>query len=188
MQLLEEQNLIKECAEGNLQNFGGLYDFYADKIYRFIYFRVRHKETVEDLTSQTFFKALENIKTFDSAKGQFSSWLYRIAKNTVIDHYRSQKRHLDIDNFWDLSTEENLEYDVQVKEKIRKVKEHLKNLDREQREIIMMKIWDGLTHREISEILGKSEPSVKMNFSRALGKLRKGEILALILLYFLISQ
>ena len=188
MQLLEEQKLINECAQGNLGKFGALYDLYAEKIYRFVYFRVRHKETSEDIVSQTFFKALEGIKSFEATKGNFSSWLYRIAKNTVIDHYRTQKFHLDIDNLWDLRMQENLEYDAEIKEKIQKAQERLAKLDGWQREIIIMKIWDGLTHKEISQILGKSEGNIKMTYSRAMAKLRKEEILALVLLYFLISQ
>jgi len=188
MELLEEQKLIKDCAAGNLGQFGALYDFYAEKIYRFVYFRVRHKETAQDLVSQTFFKALEGIKSFDLTKGNFSSWLYRIAKNNLIDYWRTQKVHFDIDNLWDLSSEDNLAYDAEIKEKIQRVKECLVKLDGWHREIIIMKIWDGLTHKEISEILGKSEPSIKMTFSRAMGKLRKEEILQLLILSLLINQ
>ena len=188
MQLLEEQNLIKECAEGDLKKFGALYDFYAEKIYRFVYFRVRHKETSEDIVSQTFFKALEGIRSFNPAKGNFSSWLYKIAKNSLIDHWRMQKVHFNIDNLWNLGADENLEYDAEIKEKIQKAQEHLAKLDGPQREIIIMKIWDGLSHKEISEILGKSEASCKMTFSRAMGKLRKEEILALLALCILTNK
>jgi RNA polymerase sigma-70 factor, ECF subfamily len=188
MQMLEEQNLIKECAEGDLKKFGALYDFYAEKIYRFVYFRVRHKETCQDLVSQTFFKALEGIRSFEATKGNFSSWLYRIARNNIIDHWRARKVHLDIDNLWDLRGDANLEEDAQIKEKIEKVKECLAKLEGFQREIIVMKIWDGLSHKEISQILGKSEGNIKMTFSRAMGKLRKEEILALLALCVLINQ
>ena len=188
MDQLEEQNLIVDCAAGDLGKFGALYDLYTEKIYRYIYFRVRHRETAQDIVSQTFFKALEGIRSFDAAKGSFSSWLYGIARNSMIDFWRAQKVHFNIDDLWALGGDENLEYDAQVREKIEKVKEHLAKLDSGQREIIMMKIWDGLSHKEIAQILGKSEGSVKMTYSRAMGKLRKEEILALIALCIITNQ
>ena len=97
----KEQKLIKDCLGGDLKKFGGLYELYIDKIYKFIYFKTHHKETAEDLVSQTFFKALENIKGFDPSKGKFSSWLYRIARNCVIDYYRTKKAKIDIYDTWD---------------------------------------------------------------------------------------
>lgn len=188
MQLLGEKKLIKECQKGNLENFGELYDFYAEKIYRFIYFRLHHKETSQDLTSQTFFKALEKISTYEAAKGQFSSWLYRIAQNTLIDYFRVQKNDYNIDDIWDLKSNYDLDYDTQIKEKIQNVKEYLKDLSEEQRQIIIMRVWDGLSHKEISQIIGKSENNCKMIFSRAMAKLRKEEILVIVALYAIIRQ
>ncbi|OGZ33643.1 MAG: hypothetical protein A2Y98_01785 [Candidatus Portnoybacteria bacterium RBG_19FT_COMBO_36_7] len=185
---LEEQNLIRECAQGDLEKFGALYDIYADKIYRYVFYRVRHKETAEDLVSQAFFKALEGIRSFNADKGNFSAWLYRIARNSLIDHWRKQKAHFNIDDLWSVSSQEDLESKASVKEKIGKVKEFLAKLESSQREIIVMRIWDGMTHKEISQILGRSEASVKMNFSRAIAKLRKEEILALIAFGILLNQ
>jgi len=185
MQLFEEQKFIEEYRQGDLEKFGAFYDFYADKIYRFIYFRTRHKETAEDLTSQTFFKALRGMTDYKQSKGQFSSWLYCIAKNTLVDHYRASKNNLDINALWGLSTKEDLVSSAEIKEQIRQVAEALIKLNEEQREIIMLRVWDGLSYKEISEILGKTEASCKMSFCRAVGKLRAEYGLALIILVFL---
>ncbi|MEK9181005.1 MAG: sigma factor [Patescibacteria group bacterium] len=76
-----ESELIIACQKGELENFGQLYDQYIDKIYRFIYYRTRHKETAEDLTAQTFQKALEGVCGYNAGRGRFSSWLYQIARN-----------------------------------------------------------------------------------------------------------
>ncbi len=167
--------------------FGNLYQRYVDKIYKFIYYKTHHKETAEDLTSQTFFKALENIKNFDSDKGQFSSWLYRIAKNCVIDYYRTKKETIDIFDAWDLVGREDIKRDSEFKEQLEKVERYLEQFTSEQREIIVMRVWQDMTHKEIAEIIGKSEDSCKMIFSRAINKLRKEEIFALIVLMSLIK-
>ena len=97
MENLESQ-VIKKCQAGELKQFGQLYDSYIKKIYNFVYYKTWHRQTAEDLTSQTFFKALTKIKQFDEIKGSFSSWLYKIARNTVIDYYRQNKADLNIDD------------------------------------------------------------------------------------------
>ncbi len=188
MELLEEQNLIVACQQGGLEKFGDLYDFYADKIYLYLYYRIRNKEAAQDLTSQTFLKAIGGIKNFNSQKGQFSSWLYCIAKNTLVDCYRSQKEHYSIDELWDLRDDRDLTFDAEIREKIAKVKNCLAKLDGTQREIIILRVWDGLTYREIAQIIGKSEDNCKMIFSRAITKLRTQEVLALLVIGIFVNQ
>jgi len=183
----KEEKIVGECKNGNLNKFGELYELYADRIYKFIYFKTHHKETAEDLTSQTFFKALEAIGGFDFGKGYFSSWLYLIAKNTVIDYYRTKKSEIDVSDVWDLSDKEDIERDSEYKDQLEKVEKYLKNLKPEQREIILMRVWQDIPYKEIAEIIGKSEANCKMIFSRAINQLRKEEIFALIILLALIK-
>jgi len=178
-----EDQAIKECQNGNLEKFGLLYDSYARKIYDFIYFRTMHKETAQDITSQTFFKALSNIGNFDPQKGHFSSWLYQIARNNVIDHYRSKRSEIDIETVWDISSDEDLQAAALNGEIMEKLKKYLSNLKPEHRQIIMMRVWDGLSYKEIADILGKSEDSCKMMFSRVIGKLREENAIAALLLF-----
>lgn len=183
-----EQDIIILCQQGDLERFGWLYDKYIKKIYDFIYFKTTHKETAEDLTSLTFFKALENIKTFDTNKGAFSAWLYQIARNTVIDFYRTKKENVDIDDIWDLAGNENVERDIDTKAKLQAVEKYLAKLKSEQREIIIMRVWSELTYAEIAEVLGKSEASCKMSFSRAIAVLRKEMPLELLISFLLLSR
>ena len=183
----DELKIIERCQAGHPEDFCLLYDGYFRKIYNFIYFKTHHRQTAEDLTGQTFFKALENIKKFSPAKGQFSSWLYCIARNTVIDLYRGRKNEVDINDVWDLSSGEDLARDAAIKERLGKVREHLAKFDSQQREIIIMRVWDELSYKEISEILEKSEASCKMSFCRGIAKLRETEVLALLILGALIA-
>ena len=184
---IEEQELINRCQKGNLKYFSEIYDLYVKKIYEFIYFKTHHKQIAEDLTSQAFLKSLENIGKYDFSKGKFSSWLYAVARNTVIDHYRTQKHNLNIDDAWDISSDDDIELDIENREKIRKLKSHLKNLSSDQRDVVMLRVWNGMSYKEISDIMGKTDTNCKMIFSRATEKLRKEQIFAILLCLLLIN-
>ncbi len=173
-----EQKIIQRCQQGKTEEFALLYDQYVKKIYTFVYYKTHHQEIAEDLTSKIFFKALKNISKFDKKENYFSAWLYKIARNTVIDHYRTKKNHLNIDDAWDLLGEENAdEYDN--KQKLEKVKKYINRLKPEHRDILIMRLWQEMSYKEIAEALNKSEPSCKMAFSRLINQLRKDMPLAL---------
>lgn len=177
-----QEQIIRECQKGNLDEFTELYEQYFEKIYRFIYYKTHHQQTAEDLTSQVFIKTLENIGRFNPGQGLFSSWLYRIARNKVIDYYRTEKKEFDITGFWDLKTGEKIDYDLENKEKLDEVRRYLDKLKPAQREIMVMRIWDGLSYQEIAEILNKKEANCKMIFSRTMKKLRQEIPLALLII------
>jgi RNA polymerase sigma factor (sigma-70 family) len=186
---VNENLIIKRCQKGELEGFGVLYDSYIQKIYNFIYYKTFHKELAEDLTSKTFVKALENIERFSFDKGKFSSWLYQIARNTVIDHYRSKKNEFDLADFWGISDNSDFHSQLENQQSIEEVKKYLTKLTKEQQEIVVMRVWDDLSYKEISQILGKSEASCKMVFSRVMKDLRQNltHILLLVLLIKLIK-
>lgn len=175
---------IENCQKGRKDDFAYIYDVFVEKIYKFIYYKTGHRETAEDLTSQTFFKALNKINTF-KVNDNFSAWIYRIARNLVIDHYRTKKNDNNIDDMWDLSAQEDLELDTDNKHKILAVKEYLQELKKEQREIVIMRVWEGLSYQEIAEIIGKSEGSVKMTFVRTIKKLREEMPLAVFIAFLI---
>jgi RNA polymerase sigma-70 factor (ECF subfamily) len=167
-----EEELIKSCQGGNNEAFGLLYDHHIKVIYNFVYYKTRHKETAEDITSQTFFKALRSIQSVDPTK-PLVSWLYKIAHNTVLDHYRTSRSMLDIDEMVDImDTHDVISHLDDDREAVR-VKQHLQNLSGIERDIVTMRIWQDLSYREIADILGKSEASCKMMYSRSLKKLRR---------------
>lgn len=177
-----EQYLIEQCLGGDYDKFGLIYDRYIRKIYDFVYFKTHHRQTAEDLTSQTFFKALRNLKEYDVNKGKFSSWLYQIARNAVIDHYRTQKKDLNIEDVWDLKSNEDISQNSANLEKLRAVRVCLEKLSAKQREIVLLRIWQDLPYREIAEIVGKSEQNCKVIFSRTMASLRGEALLAFLLL------
>ncbi len=96
MEHREDNMLAKHAQEGITADFGELYDRYAEPLYRFVYYKVFSKEIAEDLVSDVFHKALKQLHSFNPTKGNFSQWIYTIARNTVIDHYRTHKRNIPI--------------------------------------------------------------------------------------------
>jgi RNA polymerase sigma-70 factor (ECF subfamily) len=180
---INDQDIVLSCQKGKLEDFGILYNKYIKKIYDFIYYKTTHKEIAEDLTSQTFFRALEKINTFDAGKGAFASWLYQIARNGVIDHYRTKKNDINIEDVWDLSGDEELDNDLDNKENLKLIKKYIIKLNAEQREIVMMRVWQEMSYREISEIIGKSEDVCRMSFSRTIKKLKQEMPIAVFLLF-----
>jgi len=181
----DEQKAILRCQKENLDEFANLYDKYARKIYDFVYYKTFHKETAEDLTSKTFMKALEHINKFDAKKGKFSSWLYQIARNNIIDHYRSKKEEYNLAEFWGIASKDDTQKDLTKKETLAEVKEYLTKLTQEQKDIIVMRVWDDLSYQEIAQIIGKSEANCRMIFSRVIKQMRQ-DFIPLILALLLI--
>ena len=168
----DEKILLLDCQQGNTQSFGPLYDRYIKDIYRFVYYRVHHKETAEDLTSTVFFKALDRINQCDPEKS-FSAWLYQIARNTIIDHYRTRKKTMNIEDAWDIADDSDYDADIHLKSQLKEIKKHLSSLSAIQRNILIMRVWEEKSYREIAEIIEKSEDNCKVIFSRAVAELKK---------------
>lgn len=186
-----EYSLIEKARQGDGQAFGEIYDFYVRRIYDFVYYRVGSRETAEDLTSDIFFKALEKIASFDQNRdnSSFGAWLYRIARNRVIDYYRANRPTVSFDdgenNF---SDDGSAAEELKQREERRAILKYLDLLKSEQKELLLLRIWDERSYREISLITGKSEAALKMSFGRAIKILRQKMPSDLLLLCLLINS
>jgi RNA polymerase sigma-70 factor (ECF subfamily) len=177
-----QSEAISACQKGELEKFSVLYEKYVDKIYSFIYYKTMHTETAEDLTSQTFMKALEKIGTYDNNKSSFTTWLYQIARNTTIDYYRRLHPEEDLVDVWHLGDKTDLAVDIDNRELLVKVQKYIHQLQPEQREVVLLRLWDNLPYQEIAKLVGKTEASCKMMFSRALIKMQQEITLVLLAL------
>lgn len=174
----QDAEIVARVQSGETESFTELYDAYFKKIYAFIYYKTHHRETAEDLTSQTFLRALNKLADFDSSRGTFQAWLYQIARNGIYDHYRAMKKTTPLEDAWDLSSAENVAVDAALRTELAEVREALQKLKPEQRDIVILRVWQDLSYEEIAEIVGKSVNACKMTFSRTVKGLRKEFILA----------
>jgi len=171
----EEKILLNQIRRGQQAAFSKLYDYYQDKIYRFIYFRVSDEGLAQDLTSETFMKALRYLvegETVNNLRG----FLYRIAKNLVIDFYRQRgQTELPIDDFIEdnLPAEKNLLQDVEERFNLEQIKDSLNKLSAPYREVIVLRFVEDLPFKEIANILEIKEDNARMLAHRGLKILRK---------------
>lgn len=172
---MSEDKLIKKAKKGDKDSFGQLYDKHLPAIYRFVFLKVGHKTEAEDITQQVFLNALENIKTFTpQADAKFSSWLYKIAKNLVIDHYRTAKGDIDVKLVSDkLQSNEDLESALDKDLRFEIVKNALQHLTDDEQNVILMKFVNELSGDEIAAALQKSHGAIRVVQHRALKKLKK---------------
>lgn len=185
--MTKEQNtadniiLVRQAQAGSAEAYGQLYDIYIKKIYDFVYYKTLHKNTAEDIVSEVFLKAWKNINQFQD--GNFSAWLYMIARNSVIDNYRQQKNLVNIEDCWDLADGQDFLTKIDSDLKIEKIKLAMSELKNSERELVIMRLWLDLSFKEIAEQLGKTEGAVKMSFARSLSVLKNKVPLAIFILW-----
>ncbi len=169
-----ETDDIAACQAGSLDRFDTLYTTHVDAIYRYIHRRTLQRSVAEDLTATVFVKAMESIRSFSSDRGSFRGWLFRIARNTVIDEYRSSAhRPVSIENVWDLPSEHLPSDDAAKALDAKKIHEALSTLKPLQREILFLRMWEGLSFADIAEITSMSEGNARVISVRALQELKK---------------
>jgi len=174
-----ERRAIERCQAGDMEAFAELYDEYAQRVYKFIYYRTSHRQTAEDLSSVTFTKAFQNLRSFRGSQGLFSAWLFRIARNTVIDHMRTAKPTVDLDAAANAAARDDVAGEAEVRDRLDQVKGYLDRLTPDQRDIVVMRLWDDLAYAEIAGLTGKSEGNCKVIFSRVMQKMQ-AELLPLL--------
>jgi RNA polymerase sigma-70 factor, ECF subfamily len=184
---MEADGLALRSRDGDREAFGRLYDLFSKRIYSYIYYRTLSRETAEDLTSAVFLKALEGLGGYSPGPGGFAAWIYGIARNAVFDHYRRESRLESLEargaGPWDAADGADLAIDAENRDLWERVAPLLAGMAAEQREILVMRIWDGLSHAEIARILGKSEGACKMAYSRAMASLRAAATLSLLVAF-----
>lgn len=165
--------LITQAQAGKQEALSDIYEAYFVRVYRFVYYRVSHRETAEDITEDTFIKAFSGLKNLEKVQA-FEGWLFQIARNLVIDYYRKKKQLVPLD-----AVENTLEYETNVVEIINLQIEQsiliklLKELNDEQQTVIKMKFLEELDNSTIAQILNKTEGAIRVIQHRAISRLKE---------------
>jgi len=170
-----EEQLIRSAVGGDSSAFGALYDRYQPAIYRFIVVKVGSREEAEDITHHVFLSAWQRVGTYKHRGHPFSSWLYQIARNMVIDHYRSRKDDVSLDK---LDPDSSIipavaQSDLFAKLQFEKVQKAIKELKRDYQDVIILRFIEDLPLKETAAILKKSEGAIKLAQHRAIKELKK---------------
>lgn len=185
---MNDIDYVKKYLNWDTDSFWFLYDKYIDLIYKFVYLKTSNTEATEDIVSDVFFSALNNINTFRvDVNSSFKSWIYKIAYNKIIDYYKYSEKYKvsDIWDYMDLSNNINIWLNIDNKEKLMKVLSFIKWLKIEHRDILIYRLWNDLSFKEISEITGYSLDNCKKINSRTLKIINEKFINLLILIIIL---
>ncbi len=168
-----ERSLAERAARRDRQAFGQLYDRYVDKIYRYIYFKSgANAAEAEDLTAQVFLKAWEAVGNYRYEGYPFSTWLYRIAHNYLIDHYRTHRETLPLDTARNQSSQDDPVRSAEQVLLSDQIQGALKHLTRDQQQVVILRFLEGYSTHEVAAIMNKDPDAVRALQHRALRALQ----------------
>lgn len=169
-----EAELVARAIKRDVIAFGLLYEAYLDRIYRYVYYRLGSSTEAEDLTEQVFLKAWEAIDRYEARGTPFTAWLYRMAHNLVIDHYRGRRATTPIEDVDESSLDvEDITGAVESALEAEEVREAIRCLSPDHQQLIVLRFIEGLSHGEVAKIIGKSEGAARVIQFRALQALGK---------------
>jgi RNA polymerase sigma-70 factor (ECF subfamily) len=175
--IYHEDGALVRRAKEEREAFAALYVKYLRKVYTYVYYRVGNVDDAEDITESVFLHALIHLDRYQDRGIPFSAWLLRIAHNLVANFHRSSSRHrtIDLDSAEPLhdsspTPEESLENE----EETQKLREVLQALSEERQQALILRYAEGMKHKEIGKVMGKSAGAVKVLVHRSLISLHRG--------------
>jgi RNA polymerase sigma-70 factor (ECF subfamily) len=165
--------LVQRAQAGDAEAFGELYDRYVDQVYRYIAYRVAGTQLAEDLTSETFLRALRRIASFTWQGRDVGAWFVTIARNLIADHYKSGRYRLeltvdDVSDSGKAPVQAGPEGEVLEAMQNKVLLEAVKQLNPEQQECIVLRFLQGLSVSETAQVMGKNDGAIKALQYRAI--------------------
>ena len=166
--------LVAEAQAGDAEAFGRIFDAYAGPIHRFIASRVNRPSDAEDLTQLVFVKALEALPRYEARGIPFGGWLFRLARNAIIDQVRTRRDHLSLMSAMTRATEEaGPEARAALRDDLDRVAAALAELTDDQREVIELRFFAGLSVLETAIAMDRQEGTIRGLQFRAIAALRR---------------
>lgn len=164
--------LVDRAKQGDADAFGQLFDRFQPEIVRYLTHRTRDAEVAEDLAQQVFLKAWQAIPRYEHRGAPFRAWLYRMAHNQMVDHFRARRVTVDVDEI-ELSVEPEAERFVLAQELHAGLQSALERLSEDHRQVLVLRFLMEKSAREISQIMGRKEVTVRGLQMRALQALSR---------------
>jgi RNA polymerase sigma-70 factor (ECF subfamily) len=172
--LPDEATLVRRAIAGDEHAFARLYDGYVERVYRFIFFRISDDAVTEDLVSQVFLKAWQSLDRYKIGNSPFIAWLYAIARNLVIDHYRSKKDWVPLEEAAALPSDmQSPDDEAQLHFDLEAMRDALQVLSPDQQQVLILKYIAGLPNPDIAKIMNKQEGTIRGLQMRGLQVLAK---------------
>jgi len=162
-------------AKHDPEAFGHLYRRYVTRIYSYHYRHTSNATEAEDLTSQTFYRALRSIAHYREKGGSFQAWLFRIAHNLVVNWYRDRQRkpQVPLDDMPLIAPQADPQADVEAAELQARLLAALQTFPEDRKTLLILKFVEQMSNEEIAAVLGKTEGAVKSLYHRTLLSLRE---------------
>ncbi len=171
----DEESLVRRAKENDEAALTQLYEENFDKIYRYVVLKIGDRTEAEDMTQQVFLKAFKSISGYRSKGSPFSSWLFRIAHNQMVDYWRKKSKRTTVPLEESLvgSSNSNPSSETEQKMDIENLVAATKQLTSLQRDVVSLRFAGGLSLAEVAKTLGKSEGAIKALQHSAVVSLRK---------------
>lgn len=168
------EDLVTAAKSGDAEAFGRIFDHYHEAVHRYIAARVRRPSDAEDLAQLVFVKALEALPRYEQRGVPFGGWLFRLARNVVIDHIRTSREHVELDALVEQSDgNAGPEATALARQQMDEIAAALAELTDEQRDTIALRFFAGLSAREAAVAMGKQEGTIRGIQFRAIAALRR---------------
>jgi len=169
------RRLVERGQQGERGALEELYLIHFDRIYSYLHMSVGNRHDAEDLTTQTFLKMLESLKRFRWQSAPFSAWLFRIAHNLAMDHFRATRRWQPEEEIPEPPGEAEPSAELAALQSIGRqtMLELIEDLSQEQKQVLTLKFVFNLPNAEVATVLGKTEGAIKSLQHRALVSLEK---------------
>ena len=165
--------LIRLAANLDREALGELYRLYAPRIHRFVAYQVNDRVLAEDLANEVWIRVMRAISRYQHhSVPQFNAWLFRIAKNVVVDHWRAKRDTVPLDEALATERGETLDAHFESLARREELQVAMQKLTEDQREVLVLRFGMGMSHREIAEQTGRNEEAIRALQFRAIRSLR----------------